>query len=293
MVSIVIVALSLTINKKLKMARRKKETPLNALLDLAANISWKISIPIAIISYIGFHYVANIPLSPLKDIHSFSSSIGKTLLISFSNALQYIIPIVFIIGALVSVFKGKGRRKLLDEQASLESIRAMSWQEFELLVGEAFRRKGYEVKENGGGGADGGIDLVLNKNGKKSIVQCKRWKTFSIGVPLIRELYGVMAAERANDCIFVSSGNYTAEARLFAEDKPIWLIDGPELLDLVSSVQVQSRISKSSTFNESQSTSPKCPLCGAGMIKRTARKGANAGNEFWGCSNYPKCRGTF
>jgi len=273
------------------MARRKKETPLNVLLDFAANISWKISVPIAIISYIGFHYVASMPLSPPKDIHSFSNSIYQTLLISFSTALQYIIPLVFIIGALVSVFKSKGRRKLLDEQSSLESVRAMSWQEFELLVGEAFRRKGYEVKENGGGGADGGIDLVLNKNGKKSIVQCKRWKTFSIGVPLIRELYGVMTAERANDCIFVSSGNYTAEARLFAEDKPIWLIDGSELIDLVSSVQVQPRISKSSTFNQSQSISPKCPLCGSGMVKRTARKGTNVGNEFWRCTNFPKCRG--
>ncbi len=273
------------------MARRKKESPLNLLLDFAANISWKISIPIAIISYIGFHYVASMPLSPPKDIHAFSSSISQTLFVSIAKALQYIVPLVFIIGALVFVFKSKERSKLLDEQSSLESIRSMSWQEFELLVGEAFRRKGYQVIENGGGGADGGIDLVLNKNGKKSIAQCKRWKTFSIGVPLIRELYGVMTAERANDCIFVSSGNYTAEARLFAEDKPIWLIDGSELLDLVSSVQAQPRISKSSTFNQSQSTSPKCPLCGSSMVKRTARKGANAGNEFWGCSNFPKCRG--
>ena len=38
---------------------------------------------------------------------------------------------------------------------------------------------------------------------------------------------------------------------------------------------------------------PLCPLCGAPMIKRKASRGANAGNEFWGCSNYTKtkCRG--
>ncbi|MDZ4300868.1 MAG: hypothetical protein U1C13_04375 [Pseudomonas sp.] len=28
------------------------------------------------------------------------------------------------------------------------------------------------------------------------------------------------------------------------------------------------------------------------MVKRPARRGANAGGEFWGCSHYPKCRGT-
>jgi len=33
-----------------------------------------------------------------------------------------------------------------------------------------------------------------------------------------------------------------------------------------------------------------CPKCGAEMILRTAKRGANAGNQFWGCSNYPKCR---
>jgi restriction system protein len=34
-----------------------------------------------------------------------------------------------------------------------------------------------------------------------------------------------------------------------------------------------------------------CPACGAEMILRTAKRGANAGNQFWGCSTYPKCRG--
>ena len=33
-----------------------------------------------------------------------------------------------------------------------------------------------------------------------------------------------------------------------------------------------------------------CPRCGAPMVKRKAKKGANAGKEFYGCSNYPKCR---
>lgn len=35
-----------------------------------------------------------------------------------------------------------------------------------------------------------------------------------------------------------------------------------------------------------------CPKCGAVMIRRTALKGMNAGNEFYGCSNFPKCRST-
>jgi len=41
-----------------------------------------------------------------------------------------------------------------------------------------------------------------------------------------------------------------------------------------------------------ESEDPACPKCGAAMVLRTARKGANAGNPFWGCGQYPKCRGT-
>lgn len=35
-----------------------------------------------------------------------------------------------------------------------------------------------------------------------------------------------------------------------------------------------------------------CPKCGSKMVLRTAKKGKNKGNKFWGCSQFPKCRGT-
>ena len=85
----------------------------------------------------------------------------------------------------------------------------MTWQEFEQLVAEAYRRQGYRVAERGGGGADGGIDLELRTKDKTLVVQCKRWKTRSIGVELVRELYGAMTGEQAHAAIFVTSGNYT------------------------------------------------------------------------------------
>lgn len=273
------------------MAKRKNNSLIDDLLDFAASISWKASISLAIISYVSFHYVAAQPLLPTKNISSLTHTLFLNLFITFSGTLQYLIPFVFILGVVVSVLKRKRRRKLLDMQSSIESIRSLSWQEFELLVAEAFRRKGFKVTENGGGGADGGIDLILQKDGKKSIVQCKRWKTFSIGVPLIRELYGVMTAEEANDCVFVSSGNYTTEARLFAEEKPIWLIDGSELLKLVSSTQIKPSINQPNLNNPFLSV-PVCPVCNSTMVKRVAKKGTYIGKEFWGCSMFPKCKGT-
>jgi restriction system protein len=37
---------------------------------------------------------------------------------------------------------------------------------------------------------------------------------------------------------------------------------------------------------------PSCPVCASAMLRREAKRGANAGNSFWGCSNYPRCKGT-
>jgi hypothetical protein len=37
---------------------------------------------------------------------------------------------------------------------------------------------------------------------------------------------------------------------------------------------------------------PHCPSCNRAMVKRTARRGARAGSEYWGCSNYPACTDT-
>jgi four helix bundle suffix protein len=37
---------------------------------------------------------------------------------------------------------------------------------------------------------------------------------------------------------------------------------------------------------------PPCPRCGKGMVLRTTRKGGRAGSQFWGCPDYPECKGT-
>src|SRR5690606_4794 len=108
------------------------------------------------------------------------------------------------------------------------------WQEFEMLVGEGFKRRGYGVRENGGGGADGGVDLVLTKGGERFLVQCKQWKAFKVGVTTVRELYGVMAADGAAGGSVVTSGQFTKEASAFAAGRNIELVDGGLLLRLLA-----------------------------------------------------------
>ena len=41
-----------------------------------------------------------------------------------------------------------------------------------------------------------------------------------------------------------------------------------------------------------QEAAPLCPKCSGAMVLRTVRKGSAAGQKFWGCADYPACRGT-
>jgi restriction system protein len=172
----------------------------------------------------------------------------------------------------------------LDSQKGIETLKSITWKEFEELVGEVYRRKGYSVTEYGGGGADGGVDLVLEKGGESIFVQCKHWK-MDVGVKIARELYGVMTAEHATGGIIISSGKFTQEAKDFIKGKPLEMIDGAKLSEMISQVKTNPLVVGKTD------SSLKCPLCGSDMILRTAKRGTNPGDKFWGCSTYPKCRG--
>ena len=57
-----------------------------------------------------------------------------------------------------------------------------------------------------------------------------------------------------------------------------------------SNTEIASQIEKI-LLNIQHTPIPNCPKCGKQMIKRIAKNGANAGHDFWGCSDYPSCRG--
>lgn len=174
-------------------------------------------------------------------------------------------------------------------------------------MGEVYRRQGYRVVETGGGGADGGIDLKLVKNGETWLVQCKRWRQEKVGVKVARELFGVVASERATGGILITTSTFTPEAESFGRGKPLRLIAGEELLRMVEGVRkgggspatppAATRIEPKLKLTPSESmatapVTPVCPQCKASMVRRVARQGRNAGQAFWGCSRFPECRAT-
>jgi restriction system protein len=140
---------------------------------------------------------------------------------------------------------------------------------------------------------------VLRKGGEKFLVQCKQWRAFKVGVDVVRELYGVMAAKGAAGGFVVTSGRFTDDATRFAEGRNVTLVDGPKLHAMMKSVQTASvRVTPNHASRPDSAASPTpvgevaCPICSKAMVKRIARRGANAGEAFLGCSAYPACKGT-
>lgn len=203
-----------------------------------------------------------------------------------ANIMSWLLLAVGLLGAVMSWFGQRHRRQLLDAQQGLESIAALGWKHFEQLVGEAFRRQGYTVEETGLGGADGGIDLILRKNGRRVLVQCKQWRQRQVGAKVVREMAGLLAHHGAAEVKIVCSGTYTRDAADFAQGKPIALIGGEELLQMIR--EVQAVPTQPASIASTPSASPSCPKCGKTMVERSNRK---TGQKFWGCSTFPVCRG--
>ena len=114
---------------------------------------------------------------------------------------------------------------------TLEQLFALSPQAFEHYVAGLFRQKGYTVTVRGRSG-DAGVDLELVRdNGKKAIVQCKRYKN-SVGPEIVRELYGTMLHEKVARAFLVTTAEISQSSRRWAQGKPITLIDGQTLISL-------------------------------------------------------------
>ena len=270
------------------MARRRSSFA-DDVVELTSRVPWWVGVLLAVVCYLVLHAVAAQPLKVDPKAPSFVPMVIKGL----ATAGQYLLPILFLFGAGLSAFKRRRAANLVAtvrERNDARSLNEMSWREFESLVGGAFRQQGYAVTDTGGGGADGGVDLVLTRHREKYLVQCKQWKAHKVGVEVVRELYGLMAAHGAAGGFVVTSGTFTDESRRFAEGRNIELLDGARLNRMIgqgrapNAAETAEAGARVATPDAATATEPRCPRCGSGMSKRLAKRGAGAGSYFWGCS---------
>ena len=120
----------------------------------------------------------------------------------------------------------------LDERPNLMELTPT---EFESLIQNLFTKMGLETKQTRAS-RDGGVDCVAWDTrpifGGKVVIQAKRYKN-TVGVSAVRDLYGTLQNEGASKGILVTTSGYGQASFDFANNKPIELIDGANLLYLL------------------------------------------------------------
>lgn len=128
------------------------------------------------------------------------------------------------------------------------NLASMAWEDFEHFVRDLFEKEfvtsGGEVKITQSS-RDGGIDAIAFDpdplRGGKIVIQSKRY-TNVVGVSAVRDLYGTVLNEGANKGILVTTSHFGSDAYDFAKNKPLSLIDGDNLLILLTKHNVNAKI---------------------------------------------------
>jgi restriction system protein len=142
------------------------------------------------------------------------------------------IALPFVAVAAHVAWKQFRGRAPADAAERLAALREMSWEEFAAVISAAYRKQGYAVEESKGGA----FDFTLAKNGRITLVQCRRWKVNQAGVGPVRELCDAMDEHDAANSVCISAGDFSPNARHFAAGKPVTLLTGTPLAELVGAV---------------------------------------------------------
>lgn len=121
----------------------------------------------------------------------------------------------------------------LDVPGRLEKLREMPWENFSLVVSEAYRRQGYTVEPS----KFSAFDLLLRKDNRVTLVQCRRWKVNQAGEGPLRELNRAIEKQDAYNGVAITAGEFSDKARTFAAATPITLVSGAELVKLVGRIE--------------------------------------------------------
>lgn len=271
---------------------RRKQSRFDNLLVLISKLPWWAGVMFALAAYLILHSIVGSEITAVSQPGILGGAVSPALLNSLATLGQYLLPGIFLLGAAVSVYWRSSREENpggVATRAEWGALNAMTWRQFETLVGESFRRKGYLVAKTAGG-SDSDFNLVLKQHGKTVLVQCKQWRAIKVGVNTVRELHAVMTAQGADGGFVLTSGLFTDEAQAFALNHQIELLDGQALHALIHGVTLPGKAGLG-PLNAVTSGAPFCPECQGRMTLRKAKRGKHAGKTYWCCMRYPDCKG--
>ena len=164
-----------------------------------------------------------------------------------------------------------------------DQLHAIDWFQFEAVAGRILEADGWAVQKSGGANPDGGADILAARNGRKAVVQCKHWRRVEVQPKIIRELLGTKTSAQftADEAILFTLSDCTESALACARENNVVVYNSGAIEAAIRHLGIER-------FPElTNPDSKRCPKCGAAMVLRDKVE-----TPFWGCSTYPRCRGT-
>jgi restriction system protein len=198
------------------------------IFEFLAQVPWWFYASISSLAYILLTFIVPIFEQQGSLVNKFHVGIGP--------AFAPIVALALLAPASFSLLSSGRRKKRLPElRKEIQAIQTLSHKQFENLVAETYDRLGYLVLEHNTFEEDQGIDLVLRKSANLYLVRCRNWQSKKIDLEIIKKMYSLMYDRQASGTIIITSGTFSRDAIHFAADKPIDLVDGKQLVELIGS----------------------------------------------------------
>jgi restriction system protein len=206
---------------------------------------------------------------------------------------------VIFVGYALIIFSINQKQTERLKRSGIAEIDKMEGRQFEKYLCHLFKVHGYAAEVTQAAG-DYGADLIISKAGKKIVVQAKRYSK-NVGLKAVQEVHTALKHYGATEAWVVTNSDYTEQAYTLAKSNGVRLIMRQQLIELMLAINPEQMVPISKQINaqpepENEVAVTKevmepddldCPQCGYLLVKRNGKRG-----EFYGCSNFPKCRHT-
>ena len=200
------------------------------IFDFLAQIPWWVSVTLSASFYLLLQYV--IPYFGNQ------SALVNEVHVSLAPVFAPVVALALLTPVTFSFLKSSRKKKLHDLREEIKSIQELSWKQFSEQVAEAYENMDYLILENDFT-IDPSVDLVLRKSANLYLMQSRYWRNRKIGLREVRKLYTLMHNKQASGIFLLTTGIFSREARRYAIGRPINLIDGIQLVELLDSVKEQ------------------------------------------------------
>lgn len=196
------------------------------IIDFLAQIPWWVSVTLSTTFYILLKFV-------VPYFETQSNLVTETH-VSLGPVFAPVVALAFLTPVTFSLLRSNRKKKLHTLKEEIQSIQELTWHDFKNLVAEAYKQNGYIIMKDNTFTADPSVDFTLRKSSKLYLVQCRYWHNRKLGLREVKNLFFLMHAKQAAGVFLLTTGYFTNEARHYAAGRPISLLDGIDLVELLA-----------------------------------------------------------